>query len=101
MYLMRNLYHPPSDDNQTISTHWKALASTDRGEPWAPLWTDPQYRVLFGHDAKRGLQQCARATGLDTGSCYGKKLTGIILPEGELVDVDALRVYETPKGGGE
>ena len=33
------------------------------------------------------------AIGLDSGCCYGKELTGIILPEKEFVSVKALREY--------
>jgi hypothetical protein len=51
---------------------------------WASAWTGPGH-VVFGHDARRGLQLHAHATGLDTGCCYGKHLSGIVLPSRRLV----------------
>jgi bis(5'-nucleosyl)-tetraphosphatase (symmetrical) len=60
--------------------------------PWASVWSGPEF-VIFGHDAKRGIQDYEMALGLDTGACYGKMLTGVILPEGRLVHVHSARVY--------
>lgn len=73
------------------------------GVPWAQAWkpgpTGMGVRhVIFGHDAKRGLQQHEHATGLDTGACYGKRLTALVLPEWRIVSVDSKRVYEQPAG---
>lgn len=59
---------------------------------WASLWKGPE-KIIFGHDARRGLQQYECATGLDTGAVYGKQLTGIILPERKLVQVDSLEIH--------
>jgi hypothetical protein len=59
---------------------------------WASVWKGPE-RIIFGHDARRGLQLNDWATGLDTGACYGKKLTAIILPECKFIFVDALEAY--------
>mmetsp|Transcript_42450 Transcript_42450/g.128815 ORF Transcript_42450/g.128815 Transcript_42450/m.128815 type:complete len:407 (-) Transcript_42450:1027-2247(-) len=55
--------------------------------PWAQAWMGPE-RVIFGHDASRGLQKTDHAIGLDTGAVYGGTLTGVILPEGRLVSVN-------------
>jgi len=67
------------------------LQPQERPVPWATVWSGPQ-RVIFGHDARRGFQRYKGdwAIGLDTGACYGKQLTGIILPEKKIVSVDAV-----------
>lgn len=74
----------------------KELENGVRGDPvpWASVWTGPQ-QIIFGHDAKRGLQSYESnwATGLDTGAVYGKQLSGIILPNRRLIQVDSLKTH--------
>ena len=67
-------------------------SSSGRRPLWGELWKGPEH-IIFGHDAKSGLQQLDFATGLDTGCCYGKQLTGILLPQRQLVSVQAREVY--------
>jgi hypothetical protein len=70
----------------------KRTDGDNSGLPWASLWKGPE-RVVFGHHARAGLQRYAKATGLDTGCVYGHKLTGLLLPQNQLVSVDAKEVY--------
>ncbi|KNC86702.1 hypothetical protein SARC_01168 [Sphaeroforma arctica JP610] len=73
---------------------------------WATTWPGPQL-IVFGHDAKQGLQEEPFALGLDTGCCYGKRLTCAVFestniigkPKEDwyrLVHVKAHAVYEEP-----
>ena len=72
------------------------ITENNFGEPiaWAKAWQGP-YQVIFGHDARRGYQRYEGdwAIGLDTGACYGKKLTGLILPSKKIVSIDSLETY--------
>lgn len=56
------------------------------GDLWATKWQGPQ-TIVFGHDARTGLQQHPFAIGLDSGCCYGGELSGYLLPQREIVAV--------------
>ena len=104
MITMRNVQRKADPYNHTdeyMVTNAKEDSKTIF--PWASQWKGPQ-RVIFGHDAKRGLQiyyydenykqkKDILVAGLDTGAVYGNKLTGIILPSQKLVSVPSKRVY--------
>ena len=51
----------------------------DDGKPWASLWPGPEH-IVFGHDAIRGLQHHAFATGIDSGCVYGRRLSAWVTP---------------------
>ena len=92
MITMRNLVEktfcaadvPNCTEPQSVQ-HWQWSHKAKDGVGWATVWEPNQAtlasvsHVVFGHDAKRGLQLERFATGLDTGACYGKKLSALIL----------------------
>lgn len=59
---------------------------------WGSRYDGPEH-VVFGHNALAGLQLHPFATGLDSGCVYGKRLTAMVLEEGQKVprDVTARR----------
>ena len=76
-------------------------AISDKPMPWASQWKGPQ-KVIFGHDARRGLQQYDNdwALGLDTGAVYGHGMTGVILPHRKLVKIET-QVHQSVAAGDE
>ncbi|KAJ0412738.1 hypothetical protein ATCC90586_002368 [Pythium insidiosum] len=89
MYKMRFVGPNPENPNALVAYEKKPSAGDDgiaaQGiRQWASVWEGPQH-VIFGHDAKAGLQRESFATGLDTGCCYGRQLSACILPVYEKV----------------
>ncbi|MCX7807289.1 MAG: metallophosphoesterase [Deltaproteobacteria bacterium] len=68
--------------------------------PWATVWKGP-YHVIYGHEVHdlssprvdRNEKTHAECWGIDTGCCYGGKLTALILPTREIAQVQAKAAY--------
>ena len=59
----------------------------------------PPPAVIFGHDAVRGFQHpTPNRVGLDTGCCFGKQPSGLLLPEDAVFSVTSGAVYSKPSG---
>lgn len=61
------------------------------GTAWVNLYRGNK-KIIFGHDAARGIQKQFNTLGLDTGCVYGKYLTCVIYPGEKLVSVSAQKV---------
>lgn len=60
---------------------------------WWELYTREQL-IIYGHDAKRGVQDHRPKTlGLDSGCVYGNGLTAYLLEEDRLIHIPSQRVY--------
>jgi hypothetical protein len=93
--------HPSGDLEKTTREMALNMRGYPMSEPGADRWHE-QYvgerRVVFGHDARRGLVRHRRdrqtwVLGLDTGCVYGGLLTGYIVEEDRLVQVQAETTY--------
>lgn len=82
-----NLTWDEQDENVLVTIRHVKGIEDDEQVPWGTLYQGPPH-VLFGHDARAGLQLHAWCTGLDTGCVYGGRLTGILLGEGQAVPAD-------------
>ncbi len=72
------------------------------GVNWVERYGGEEGVVVFGHCAARGVQLVKdeggdmRCIGLDSGCCYGKELSGWLLPDNRLVQVKAQCMYSNP-----
>jgi hypothetical protein len=102
---------PITEQDPWALTHIRSLdeagAPSDRPgcQSWAATYQGEAH-VVFGHDARRGLQLYAAATGLDSACIYGGRLSALVLAEGAavppasdrmdaIVSVPARRAYIT------
>ena len=63
--------------------------------PWFDLYRGNKL-VVYGHWARRGLTLRERTIGLDSGCVYGNQLSGLLLPERRLIQVQAAEMYVIP-----
>jgi hypothetical protein len=97
----------PPDGNRDVPARWLTnMRRFPSDDPSAPYWWEVYggpARVVYGHDARRGLTLVHRegrlhTAGLDTGCVYGGQLTGLVLETERVVSVPARRVYAAVGG---
>lgn len=71
------LIHSPS------SGVWETTEDDEKGVPWGGVYKGEEGTVIFGHDARRGLQEYDHAVGLDTGCVYGRSITAVRIGGGD------------------
>ena len=59
---------------------------------WYSYYKNPK-PVIYGHWANQGLKVRKNTIGLDTSCVYGHKLSGVLLPERQILQIPALRNY--------
>jgi len=72
-------------------THLRKLEPEDK--PWYEFYKEKKL-IIHGHWAAQGLVVRDNVIGLDSGCVYGKQLSCVILPERQIVQVNAKRVYQ-------
>ncbi|MBX2804036.1 MAG: metallophosphoesterase [Myxococcales bacterium] len=93
--------HPSGEIARTTRSIATLLRRWPKDRAKDPRWWkvyEGGRRVVFGHDARQGLVEVDRdgrafIRGLDTGCVYGGALTGFLLEEERLVQVDAAQAY--------
>jgi Calcineurin-like phosphoesterase len=74
----------------------KYIQDICKNRPWWELYDGPKPLIVGHHDySKQGipLNHENRVYGIDTGCCYGRALTGLILPDFRFISVPAKRDY--------
>ena len=74
---------------------WDGLGKDIKNEknpPWYKFYKNKKL-VIYGHWAKQGLKIRANTIGLDSACVYGKKLSGVLLPEKTIFQVQARKNY--------
>jgi hypothetical protein len=92
--VLRSIYSAFSGRAQPPVPEYRV--SEGEGLPWAQFWPLSAPKLIFGHDAKRRLQQYGGATGIDTGCLYGNGMTAVLFPGGVLHHVKSKRAYVLP-----
>ncbi|AAZ13563.1 kinetoplastid-specific phospho-protein phosphatase, putative [Trypanosoma equiperdum] len=84
---MRNLIEKEQEATGGV-TLTATEETNDGGKPWASMWRGPE-TVVFGHDARRGLQEQYKplAIGLDSRCVYGGRLSAAVFPGGCIISV--------------
>lgn len=91
----------PKDSDPAIFTRLRTwnpklkMPGKSADPAWFEFYTGKKL-VVFGHWASKGLVWRENAIGIDTGCVYGRKLSCLCLPSKQLIQVDALEVYEVP-----
>ena len=89
--------HPKDTDIRTLLyiRTWdekNKILGDNTHPPWYEFYKGEKL-IIYGHWAKQGLQVRHNTIGLDSGCVYGKKLSGILLPERKILQIPARKNY--------
>lgn len=94
--------HPSGSLDRTTLQMAVSMRRWPKEHVWCPRWHEVyrgDRRVIFGHDARRGLVRVERGglpwlVGLDTGCVYGGTLSGYLVQADRILQVPAREVYQ-------
>ncbi len=78
---------------------WMRDIFDETGPSWADRY-DGRVPVVFGHSVRPCVAPVNNAWGIDTGACHGHRLSALVLPDFQVVDVEARRDYWAETSAG-
>ena len=82
------MINPPNEESK-----WPSKCPPDSGwRFWTHYWDGPE-RIIFGHSVLDKPLVTDKVVGIDGGSCFGRQLHALILPEWTIVSIDCPKDY--------
>ena len=82
-------YDKWGNPTRNYKSMWPSKAPKDEGwQFWTNFWDGPE-RIIFGHSVLDKPLLTDKVCGIDGGACFGRFLHAVILPQWEIVSVEA------------
>lgn len=85
------------DWTEPVESWWASKAPED-ARFWASIYDGASGYVVFGHIGVNTPQKFPHALGIDTGCCFGRSLSALILPDWECISVPSRDRYAFTHG---
>ena len=96
----RHLLHIQSIKPPEEQSKWPSKVPDDTWKFWSHFWDGPEH-IVFGHSVLTKPLRTDKVTGIDGGAVFGHQLHALVMPDNEIISVQATTSYGVGSRGRE